>query len=106
MKRIKERTLNKNKKTPLHFAAEKDSIKIGELLISKGADINAKDIIYQITNKSFLIILKEIKERNLNLNNRTPLLIALENKSDKIGEFLIAKGADINAKNIIYHNIK
>ena len=47
MKQIKERNLNKNNKTPLHYAAEKDSIKMGELLISKGADINAKDIIYQ-----------------------------------------------------------
>ena len=53
MKQIKERNLNKNNQTPLHFAAEKDSIKIGELLISKGADINAKDIIYQIMKKSF-----------------------------------------------------
>ena len=45
---IKERYLNNNNCTTLHFAAQKDSIKIGELLISKGADINAIDIIYQI----------------------------------------------------------
>ena len=44
---IIEMNLNKNNRTPLHYAAEKDSNKIGELLISKGADINAKDIIYQ-----------------------------------------------------------
>ena len=50
--------------------------------------------------------MKQIKERNLNKNNETPLHIALENKSDKIGELLISKGADINAKNIIYQNIK
>ena len=34
--------------TPLHYAVENNSKDIGELLISKGADINAKDIIYQI----------------------------------------------------------
>ena len=44
---IKEWNLNLNNKTPLHIAAEKDSNKVGEILISKGADINAKDIIYQ-----------------------------------------------------------
>ena len=53
MKQIKERKLNKNNKTPLHYAAENDSIKMGELLISKGADMNAKDIIYQITINHF-----------------------------------------------------
>ena len=63
---IKERNLNKNNKTPLHIAAYNDSIKIGELLISKGADINAINCIYQITEKSFLITIIEIKERNLN----------------------------------------
>ena len=46
MKQIKERNLNKNNKTPLHYAAEKDSNKMGELLISKGADINAEDNIH------------------------------------------------------------
>ena len=45
--KIKERNLNLNNRTPLHYAALYDSNKIGELLISAGADINAKDIIYQ-----------------------------------------------------------
>ena len=53
MKQIKERNLNKNNRTPLHIAALKDCIKIGELLISKGADINAKNIIIQIINNHF-----------------------------------------------------
>ena len=47
MKQIKERNLNKNNSTPLHIAAREDSVRMGELLISKGADINAKDIIHQ-----------------------------------------------------------
>ena len=53
IKQIKERNLNKNNKTPLHYAAIKDSIKMGELLISKGVDINGKTIIYQITPNHF-----------------------------------------------------
>ena len=50
---IKERNLKKNKWMPLHYAAENGSIKMGELLISKGADINAKNIIYQIILNHF-----------------------------------------------------
>ena len=50
---IKKRNLNKNNETPLHSAARKDSSKIGKLLISKGTDINAKSIIYQITINHF-----------------------------------------------------
>ena len=53
MKQIKERNFNKNNQTPLHIAAQNNRIKMGELLISKGADINAKDIIYQITINHF-----------------------------------------------------
>ena len=35
------------KKTPLHIALENNFKEISEILISKGADINAEDIIYQ-----------------------------------------------------------
>ena len=35
------------------MVAEHDSNKMGEILIAKGADINAKNIIYQITINHF-----------------------------------------------------
>ena len=41
--------------TPLHYAVEKNSKEIGELLISKGADIYAKSIIDQILIALFLM---------------------------------------------------
>ena len=41
--------------TPLHYAAENNSKEIGEVLISKGADINAKAIIYLNIKILFLI---------------------------------------------------
>ena len=47
--------LIEKKKTPLHCAASNNSKEIGELLISKGAAINAKDIIYQNIKILFLI---------------------------------------------------
>ena len=76
-----------------------------ELLISKGADINEEDIIYQIKQKLFLIILKQIKEKNFSEDNKTPLHIAIEKKCNEIGELFISKGADVNAKDIIYQYI-
>ena len=78
---------------------------MGELLISKGTDINARDIIHQNINVVLLIIVIQIKERNLNKNNWTPLHRAAIKDSIRMGELLISKGADINAKGIIYHNI-
>ena len=77
---------------------------MGELLISKGADVNAKDIIDQNSKSSFLIMTFQFKEKNLNQNNWAPLHWATINDSIKMGELLIAKGADINAKDIIYQN--
>ena len=83
-----------------------DSIKIGELLISKGANIDAQNIIYQIIKKSFLIILITIKGRNLFKKNWTALHYATINDLNKMGELLISKETDINAKDSIYQIIK
>ena len=47
--------MNKKNETPLHIAAENNSKEIGELLISKGANTNAIDIIY-LNMKIFLFI--------------------------------------------------
>ena len=54
---------------------------------------------------NYFLIGIQIKKWNLIKCNKTPLHIAIENKSDKIGELLISKGADINAKDIIHQNI-
>ena len=53
MKQIKERNLNKNYYTPLHIALENKLNKIVELLISKGSNINAIDIICHIIKNHF-----------------------------------------------------
>ena len=44
---IKSKYWNTKYKTPLHYAAEYKSKEMIELLISKGADINANDNIYK-----------------------------------------------------------
>ena len=47
--------MNKKNQTPLHWAASWNSKEVGEILISKGTDINAKDINYQNIVKLFII---------------------------------------------------
>ena len=47
--------MNKKNRTPLHIAGKKNSKEMLEILISKGAEINAKDIIYLNIRILFLI---------------------------------------------------
>ena len=81
------------------------NIKGFELLINNGANINAKDLIYQTIGILYLIKIIENKWRKYNNLNRTPLHYAIKNNSKEILEVLISKGADVNEKDIIYQII-
>lgn len=63
--------------TPLHRAAGIGSLPITELLLSRGAEINAT---------------------NTELN--TPLHVAVQNGRDEVSKFLIKNGADLNKHNV------
>ncbi|HIG23126.1 ankyrin repeat domain-containing protein, partial [Henriciella sp.] len=62
--------------TPLHIAAQFGHTEIAELLIAKGADVNADNA------------------------KETPLHRAATNGHYAIAELLIAAGVDVNAKNV------
>ena len=61
--------------TPLHWAAYYGHLEITEILISRGADLDAEDPDYA-----------------------TPLYLAAEQGHPKVVEFLISKGAEVNVK--------
>lgn len=61
--------------TPLHWAAYYGHLEIAEILISRGADLDAEDSAYS-----------------------TPLYLAAEEGYPKVVEFLISKGAKVNVK--------
>jgi ankyrin repeat protein len=63
--------------TPLWYAADEGHKEIVELLIAKGADVNAK-----------------------NKGDVTPLYGAARSGRKEVAELLIAKGADVNAKDV------
>ena len=89
--------------TPLHYATWLRFRVIVELLIKKGADINTKDIIYQIIIKFFLIKIIYNKWRKLNQKNETPLSYC-DYKSTRMFQVL-KKNQDMilkNSKNLTY----
>ena len=55
-------------RTPLHFANQSNAIEIAQLLIERGADINAKGNIYQITFHQIFIMFVLISFFILNKN--------------------------------------
>ena len=76
-----------------------------ELLLFKGVNINSKDFWYLRMIILYFINIIDKKERKRKWKNKTPLHYAAQNNSKEIAEFLILKGADINAKNILYQNL-
>jgi ankyrin repeat protein len=98
-----------NKTTLLIIAVLKIKIKIVNLLIDKGADVNKNDdkkrtplIIACVTNN--FDIVKLLIDNNANFdqtdeNGFSPLMHASQNDNDSIVKLLIDKGADVNIKN-------
>ncbi|XP_071037934.1 serine/threonine-protein phosphatase 6 regulatory ankyrin repeat subunit B-like [Parasteatoda tepidariorum] len=89
--------------SPLHYAAYE---KVANLLIKRGADIEAKDMYgeaplhWAVRQENIGVVELLIKEgadvEAKGYHNETPLFSA---RSKKVFELLIAKGANINAKN-------
>ena len=81
--------------TPLHVAAQFNSKEMGELLISKGADVNQKTVNDR----------EEKEPTNIpdlaKSHYKTPLHFAAKYNSKEMVELLISKGADINVKDYI-----
>ena len=75
---------------------------MGELLITKGANINAENIIYPIIELFFIINGIFDGKKNFNHNNKTPLHYAVEYNSKEIVELLLSKGAIFEEEDLKY----
>ena len=63
-------------RVPLYVAAERNHLEVAQLLISSGADVNAKD----------------------SINGYTPLHMTAWGKSLEVAQLLISSGADVNLR--------
>ena len=92
-----------NKFTPLLVAAKEGHIKIVELLIAQGADVDLKLPILGAIKHNQIGIVETLISKGANINlkdksGRTPLLRAASLDRREIAGLLIANGADVNTK--------
>jgi ankyrin repeat protein len=96
-------------RTPLMISVNEANIVITDLLLSKGADVNAKGgdlgwtvLMFGIFGKNKEIVAKLIaKGADVNATNDTgdtALMFAAQSGQEDIVELLLEKGADVNAK--------
>ena len=103
---VNEKAVNWNGFTPLHLAASmKGNKEIVELLIAKGADVNANSESGSTplhgANNGEIVELLITKGSNVNARTgvgQTPLLLAVIFGQKEIVKILVAKGADVHAR--------
>ena len=92
-----KRKLNEKNKTSLHYAANYNKKEILEILISKGADVNAKDILYMKITISLIFNMIKMELWIIMKENKTPLDYVTYENSEAIKKYLISKGAFDNS---------
>ncbi|MDB4713097.1 ankyrin repeat domain-containing protein [bacterium] len=95
--------------TPLHWAVMSQGREIAELLIAKGANIEAKDdggesplhlaSYHGIKETAEVLIAHGADLEGKNNNGSTPLIYATGRVQTELVKMLISKGADVNAEN-------
>ncbi len=100
--------ISAGKGTPLCMASLNGHRAMVELLISKGADVNAKDsrqtALHIASANGFKAVAQVLLENKADVNAKdnggnTPLHLAAERDHKAIAEFLLSRGANIDAKN-------
>ncbi|CAL1682578.1 unnamed protein product [Lasius platythorax] len=98
--------------TPLHLAVEKGSEEIIKLLLSRGANVDAKGIdgitsLHIAAERGYLQIVEHLLKRGAHVNSvytstsregYTPLHLAVEKDSEEIIKLLLSRGANVDAK--------
>lgn len=98
-----------SRSTPLHFASQEGFLGAVELLIEKGADVNAKDTnddtpLHNASVEGYLETVKFLISKGADVNavnkiSMTPLHVSTWVHRYKVVKYLLSKGANKNVKN-------
>lgn len=98
-----------SKRTPLHFATEKGHLDTAEILLKKGADINAQDYmgmtsLHWAVDRQQREVVEFLLSHKADVNTTnyvgdTPLHSTVWNRKTDLAELLIAHGAKLETKN-------